>query len=170
MLPVHGADAPGHGAVLGDGVLQQVAHHHVLVHVPVRVGAQVVVDELIGLGAVVVVGVDDGEGSVHQLPGGQGGLGGAPGLGALWRHGVARGQVVLTLEGVLHVHHLRHPVADAGAEIGLDLLLDDEDHGFEPGPAGVVDGVVDDELSVVSHGVQLLEAAVPAAHAGGHDH
>src|SRR5699024_2934519 len=56
------ADAAGHMAVLGDGVLQQVAHHGVAVLVVVAVGGQVVVDDLEGLGAIVVVGVDHSEG------------------------------------------------------------------------------------------------------------
>lgn len=60
-------------------------------------------------------------------------------------------------------------VADGGLEVGLDLVLDDEHHGLEARAAGVEDGIVDDELAVAAHRVDLLEAAVAAAHAGGHN-
>ncbi len=163
------ADAPGHGAVLGHGVLQQVAHHGVLVDIAVGVDAEVVVDLLEGLGAVVIVGVDDGEGAVHHAPGRQGRLGGAPGLGPIRRGGVALRQVVPQLVDVLHVHALLQAAAHPLLEVRLDLRLDDEHHRLKPRPAGIVDRVVQDHLIVVPHRVQLLESAVAAAHAGSHD-
>ena len=132
-------------------------------------GGQIAVNFPEGLGAIVVVGVDDGEGAVHHLPGGQGGVGGAPGLLPLRRDGVALRQVLFQLVCVADVHGFGYPVADAALEVLLDLGLDDEDHRLKARPAGVVDGVVDDKLAVVSHGVQLFKAAVPAAHAGSHD-
>ena len=49
-------------------------------------------------------------------------------------------------------------------------MLDDEHHRLKAGAAGVVNGIVDDELAVAAHGVHLLEAAVAAAHTRGHDH
>ena len=163
------AHAPGHGAVFRDGVFQQVAHHDILVHIPVLVGGQIVVNFPEGFRAIVVVGVDDGEGAVHHVPSRQSGVSGAPGLLALLRNGIALRQVLLELVGVADVHGPGHPFADAALEVLLDLGLDDEDHRLEARPAGVVDGVVDDHLVVLAHRVQLLEPAVAAAHASGHD-
>jgi len=51
----------------------------------------------------------------------------------------------------------------------LDLVLDDKDHGLKAGAAGVVEGIVHNDLSVGAHRVDLLHAAVAAAHAGCHD-
>ena len=127
-------------------------------------------DLLKALGAVVVVGVDHGEGTVHHLAGGQDGVGGAPGLYALLGDGVALGQIVQLLIGILHVDDLAQTVADSGLEGILDLMLDDEDHGLKAGAAGVVDGVVNDELIVVANRVHLLKSAVAAAHTGGHNY
>ncbi len=104
-------------------------------------GGEVAVNLPEGLGAIVVVGVDDGEGAVHHVPGGQGGVGGAPGLPALLRNAVALRQVLLELVGVADVHGLGYPVADAALEVLFDLGLDDEDHRLKARPAGVVDGV-----------------------------
>ena len=96
-------------------------------------------------------------------------MGGAPGLGTSLGDGVPLGQVGQLLEGVLHVDDLGQAVADSGFEGVLDLMLDDENHRLKSCPAGVVDGIVDDELAVVAHGVDLLQTTVTASHTGGHN-
>ena len=85
------ADAPGHVAVFRYGVLKQVAHHGVFIAAfQVRVAHQIVVDLLEAVGAVVIIGIDDGEGAVYELPGCQDRLSCAPGyrygLPAAGRH------------------------------------------------------------------------------------
>ena len=60
-------------------------------------------------------------------------------------------------------------LAEGGLEGVLDLVLDDKDHGLKAGAAGVVEGIVHNDLSVGAHRVDLLHAAVTAAHAGSHD-
>ena len=164
------ADAAGHAAVFGDGILQQIADHAVIIHGAVRVGGEVIVDDLEGLRAVVVVRIDDRKGAVNEVLGRQHRVAGAPRLDPALRDGKARGQLVELLEGVLHLHDLGHPVADGGLEGLLDLMLDDEDHGLEPGAAGIVEGIIHDDLPVRAHRVDLLHAAVPAAHTSRHDH
>ncbi len=77
----HPAHAPGDAAVLGEGLPQAVAYHGVLEAVgTVRVMGQIVVQDPECLGAVVVVGVDDGKGAVDQMAGRQHRVGGSPGL------------------------------------------------------------------------------------------
>ena len=133
-------------------------------------GGQVIVHHPEGLGAVVVVGVDDRERTVDEVLCCQHGVAGAPGLDAPLRDGKACGQFVQLLEGVFHVHSLGHAVADGGLERRLDLMLDDEDHRLKACAAGVVERIVHDDLAVRAHRVDLLHAAVAAAHAGRHDH
>ncbi len=162
-------DPPGHGAVLRHGVFQQVAHHGVFIQLPVRVIAEIIEDLPECLRTVVVVGVDDGEGSLHHAPGGQGRLGGAPGFGPLRRNGITLRQVLLELVDVFHIHALLQPLSHQGLEVLLDFRLDDEYHRLKPRPAGVIDGVIQNYLPVVPHRVQLLESAVAAAHPGGHN-
>ena len=36
-------------------------------------------------------------------------------------------------------------------------MLDDKDHGFKTSPFGIVNGIIDNKLSVSSHGVELLQ-------------
>ena len=138
----------------------------VLVFVAVLVGGEVVVDLPEGLGTVVVVGVDDREGPVDEAAGAEHRLPGAEGLGPPFGHGVGGGQVVQRLEGVFHLHQAGQPVPDHRAEIGLVLPADDEDDLLKAGAPGVVDGIVDDDLPARAHRVELLHAAVAAAHPG----
>ena len=158
------AHAAGYAAVLRHRVAEQVAHHAVVVIAAVLVGGQVIVHHPERLGAVVVIGVDHRKGAVNEVLGGQHGVAGAPGLDPAFRHGVACGQLFQLLESVFHVHGLGHPVADGGLEGILDLMLDDKDHGLEACAAGVVERIIHDDLSVGAHRVDLLHAAVTAAH------
>ena len=167
---VEGADAAGDAAVLGDGVPEQVAHHAVVVDLAVGVGGEVIVDDLERLRAVVVIGIDDGEGAVDEGLCGQHRVAGTPGLHAALGDGVALGQLIQLLEGVLHVHHPGHAVANGSFESRFDLVLDDEDDRLEACAAGVVERIIHDDLTVRPHRVDLLHAAVAAAHAGSHDH
>ena len=167
---VEGADAAGDAAIFGNGVLEQVAHHAVVVDLAVGVSGEVIVDDLERLRAVVVVGIDDGEGAVDVGLCGQHRVAGTPGLHAALGDGVALGQLIQLLEGVLHVHHPGHAVADGSFESLLDLVLDDEDDRLEACAAGVVQGIIHDDLTAGTHRVDLLHAAVAAAHAGSHDH
>ena len=45
-------------------------------------------------------------------------------------------------------------------------ILDDDDGGFEACFVGIVNGVIQNCFAVAAHGVDLLESAVAAAHAG----
>ena len=119
-------------------------------------GGQVVVDFLKGLGAVVVIGVDDGEGPMDQTAGGHDGMTGAPGLGAPVGDGVSGGHIGQLLKGVFHRHVPGQAVADGGVKGVFQLRLNDEHHGFKARAAGVKDGVVDDQLTVRAHGVDLF--------------
>ena len=167
---VRDADAAGNAAVLGDGVLQQVADHAVVVDRAVRVGGQVIVDDLERLRAVVVICIDDRERAVDEVFCRQDRVAGAPGLDAALRDGEACGQLIQLLECVFHVHHFGHAVADGLFEGLLDLMLDDEDHGLKACTAGIVEGIIHDDLPVGAYRVDLLHAAVTAAHASRHDH
>ena len=65
---------------------------------------------------------------------------------------------------------LSFAIATDCGEAGRDLVLDDEDDRLEACTAGVVQGIIHDDLTAGTHRVDLLHAAVAAAHAGSHDH
>ena len=97
-------------------------------------------------------------------------MAGAPGLDPTLGDGVTGREVLHLLEGVAHLHVVRHPLAYRLSEGGFDLVLDDKDHRLKARSAGIVKGVVDDKFSIGAHRVHLLQSTVAAAHTGGHDH
>ena len=167
----HLADAPGDAAVVGEGVFQDEARH--AERIVRMILLEVVVDLLIDALAVVVVGVDDGEGGVDEVLGGKDGLAGAPGLGPALRQGA--GDIRQGLEAVAYLHavggaHFLDPGADDLPEVLLNVLTDDEQDLIESSLNGVVDGVVHNNMAGSVYTGQLLDAAaVPAADARRHN-
>ena len=164
---VHFAHAPGNVAVFAQSVLQQITHHgHVALVLQM---GQMVIGQTEGLRAVKIVGVDGAEGRVHQLPGRQHRVARAPGLFAALGDGKALRQIVHFLIGVLDLHLAAGPVADDLPEQGLVFPLDDDNGLFKARPFRVEKGVIQNDLAVAAHGVDLLQPAVAAAHARGHN-
>ena len=97
-------------------------------------------------------------------------MAGAQGLLAAFGQGAAFGQVLQLLVGVAHFHEFLGALANGLLERFFDLVLDDEHHGLEAGALGVVERVVHDDLAAGTHRVDLLEAAVTAAHTGRQHH
>ena len=127
------------------------------------------VDGFESLRPVEIVGVDDGKGRVDVRRGGQRRVARAPGLHPLLRHGEALRQLrVQSLIGQFHFQPLHR--MQGGAE-GLGVgRVDDANRPSEARPGRVEQGIVHDDPTVAVHRVDLLQAAVPAAQARGHDH
>ena len=167
------ADAPGHGAVETGSVFQQIAHHGSL-----ALGRQLdqfLINRPVGVHPVIVIGVDDAEGTIHCGFRAQQGVDRAEGLGASLRNviEVRYGGIVLIDVGHLHrlalrrlflleiahqlVHHLPH------------FRLDDEHHLVKAGPQGIVNGILHQNFAVGADAVHLLAAAVAGPKARRHD-
>ena len=164
-LLVHAAYAAGDGAVLRQRVGELVADHEITGDSVVLQAGKGLVGGLVGLGAVVVVGVDDQEGRVDVLGAAQQRVAGAPGLHAALGDGKAVRQHVQLLVGVGHVHVLLDPLAYQALEVLLNLVLDEEDHALKARALCVVYAVIKDGLARGAHGVHLLQSAVARAHA-----
>jgi hypothetical protein len=52
----------------------------------------------------------------------------------------------------------------------LDGFLDNDDDGVEAGLVGIVNRVIQDGLSAAANGINLLQTALTAAHASGHNY
>ena len=155
-------------AVLGDGVAQLIGDHALFA--VVRVVLQKIVERGERAGAVEIVRIYDGERPFDSTRAAEHGVRGAPRLDAPFGDAVSLGQAVELLVDILHVENLLHALADAGLEIVLDLMLDDEAHLAETGTVCVEHRVVDDGVTHLVHGGYLLESAEAAAHSGGEDH
>lgn len=88
-------------------------------------------------------------------------------------HGFARRadeafrKIVQLLEGIDRLDLIFVALAHLCAEIGLEILTDDEDDLAEARVDRIEDGVVQHGLATGAHGIELLEAPVAGAHAGG---
>ena len=169
-LIVRGADAPGHAAVIGDGFVQPVAHHAVAAGV--GGGGEEVENGLEGRLAVVVVGVDHGEGRIpHLLSGADHRVAGAEGLDSSLGDGVASGELVEFLIGIANLHGtLGQPYAYGGHEVLPDGLLDEDHRRAEAGLVGVINGIVQNGLPMGTNRVDLLEPTIPTAHSRSQNH
>ena len=73
------------------------------------------------------------------------------------------------LIGIADLHGAAlQPGANGIHEVLPDGLLDDDDGGAEPRLIGIVQRIVQDCFPLTSHGIDLLQAAVPAAHSCRH--
>ena len=164
------ADAAGDGTMLRERVAEAEADHGEFGGA--RVGDIEELGEAAeGVGSVEIIGVDDGEGAVHDAAGAPDGMAGAPGFFATEGWAEARWEVVGLLEGVADFEAGVGgvPRADAGAEGVLEVAADDEDDLGKAGLTGVTDGIVQDGLTLGTERVHLLKAAVAGAQAGGED-
>ena len=159
------AHAARDGAMLGQRVGQPEADHAVVVDpIPVGAAAQPVVQQFIGMAAVIVVRVDHGEGTVDQAGAAQDGVRRAPWLPASLGNGKPVGQALRELLiHIVHLHVRLDAVAHDVAKVIRDTAVDDEYHALKPGADGVEERIVDDDLSVRADGIDLLEPAVARA-------
>lgn len=95
---------------------------------------------------------------------------GAEGLDAAFRDAVACGELVKLLVSIADFHGGRcQALAHSGHKIFFNGLFDKDDGSAESGLIGIINGVVQDGLSVAAQGINLLESAVTAAHPGSKD-
>ena len=83
--------------------------------------------------------------------------------------GAAIRDILNILESVFELQEGPDAAADDLLEVLGHLPFDDAHGLLEPGPLGIEQGEVHDHVAFLVHRVHLLQAAVPAAHAGCHD-
>ena len=98
------------------------------------------------------------------MAGGAQGVGGAPGLFTSFRHGKAFRQVVQGLEGVIHLNLAGKAAADLFLENIFKVTADNEYHFSKTGPDGIINRIVENDFTIGTHRVKLLETAVTATH------
>ena len=123
--------------------------------------------------AVKIVPVDDGKRLLDYLCGHEHGVGCAPGLYTLLRHGEGSGNLVqfLRYEDKLErlpVHGFYSGIFFLNRRFHLifERLADNVHHFAKTGLHGVVNAIINNGFSVRAQAVHLLEAAIAAAHSG----
>ena len=147
---LEGAYASCNGALLCYGVLKKVADHSEVILLVVLGVLKELVDLLESVCAVVVVSVDNCEGALNGIKAAHKSVCGAPGLSSALGNGITLGKLVELLENVLNVDVLALEVLiHYLAEVLLDLLLDNEGDVTEAGSDRIVDGIVDDDVTLL---------------------
>ena len=172
-VSIYLALSPGHTAVVGNGLAQLVAHHGIMIFLPVLSLGKEVIDHPESVFSVIIVGIDDRKGRIADfLSGAQHTVAGAPGLLPLRRDGIALGEhLVHLLIGIANLHgtffqaaaHRLHEILPNG-------FFNDNNGRFKPGLMGIIQGIVQNGFPVGAHRIDLLQSAVAAAHTGGHHH
>ena len=118
----------------------------------------------------VIVGVDDRERCIDNVPGGEYSLAGSPWLCAAFREGESLRQVRAFLECVVNFLFFACTVFDVSFEDFLKVMLDNEANSAESRFVCIVKAEVHDDVALLGDAVKLFVAAIPAAHAGSHDY
>jgi len=161
------ADAAIDGAVIGKGVYDLVSYEGVVSFVAGgRIASEEACGLLVGIGSVKIVGIDDGEGAVDLIAGGEDGMRCSPRFFAALGDGESLGEVIEFLERIGDFDLAGELGADRGLESLGKVLSDDEDDFRKPSANGVEDGVIENGFTVGAHWVHLFEAAITAAHSG----
>ena len=161
------ADAAGDRAVFREGVAELETAHGVVLGRGIRPG-QVVGDQLIGLAPIKVIGIDGGKRLLDQVFRHQDGVSGAPGFGPAFGDLVAADPGGHVLETVFDRDLAGEFVADRFLEQLLEIAADDKHHLAKTGADGVIDRIFENDLAIRTDRIDLLEAAIAAAHAGSH--
>ena len=159
------ADAPGYGTIFGEGIAEEVADHGQVLPAALLAEESGHLPE--GFRAVVVIGIDDGEGFVDDLSGHEDGMAGSPGF-LSWRPvGDAGDGGIQFLEDVLRLDEVIKFGGEFFFEGLFDGMSDDENDFAKTCLNSVIDGVFHDGFAGGADAVHLFEAAITAADAGG---
>lgn len=125
------------------------------------------VQDGVGIGAIEVVRVNNREGTLDKVTGGQNRLPGPPGFCPALRDRMPGGQVIQFLKGVINGDASFVSFTDRLAKGSFKIATDHKDNLPETGLHGIVDRIIQKRFAVGTHGIQLFETAIAAAHAGG---
>src|SRR5580693_4693231 len=121
----------------------------------------------IALRSVEIVGVDNREGLVDRVGSHQNCMQRTPRPAAAYRDGKSRRKFIEFLKDVFNRDMSFKPCTDGVLERMLNVLANNEHDLTESGTKCVVDRIVDDGFTMRADWINLLEAAVAVAFAGG---
>ena len=157
VLVVCGADAAGYVAIVGQGFVQVVGNHRVLIGRAVLLGCQLTVDLLECRSSIIIIGIDDCERcAVDGFCRTENRMTGSPRFDAAFRHFVAFRENVEFLVNILYIHVFLNSLADALAECLVDGFFDDKDDFLKTCLFCIINGKVDNHISVRVNWINLF--------------
>ena len=172
MAVIHLAYPSGHGAIVAKGIGKDKAAHAQIIDTGfcVHIIYHIIMDLLKAFPAIIIIRIDHKERTVHQSLCHQHSLSGSPWLGASRCHLIAVRKGIQLLICIFHRHHLLDPVSDHFLKILFQVFPDNEYDLIKPGFHCIMDGIIHDDLSSRSNGLQLLDSSPePASNAGSHN-
>ena len=94
----------------------------------------------------------------------------SPGLFSSLRHREALRQSIQRLKSIFYLHKAAQSFSHLLLKFLLHLRLDDKNDRLKACPLCIIDRIIQNLFSIFSHRVNLLQAVVPAAHAGCQHH
>ena len=124
---------------------------------------------MVGVSAVKIIRVDDGEGPTNCVSRCSDGVGGSPWFFPAFRDAETIGQIVKLLECVVHFDFTFESSSYAFSEGLGKVFANDEYDSLEACTDRIIDRIIEHGFAIRAHWVHLFEAAVSAAHAGCED-
>ena len=116
------------------------------------------------VGTVEVISIHHAERLVHYIAGCKQSMCRTPRLHATLRHAVTLGQIIQALECVIYLNLTGKASTDLALKRLLKILTNNEYNLTETGADSIIHGIVENNFTVGTHGVQLFKATVTAAH------
>ena len=162
------ADTSRYRAVFGERLFDFESDHAVVCCIGLC--RKEVIDLYEAFLAVVVICVDDRERGIDVIAGRKYGLACAPWLCASFRKSESFRKIVAFLERVMDVIFFSGAAFDVSSEDFFEVVLYYEADSSESGLISIIQTEVHDDVALIRDLVELLVAAVSAAHAGSHDY
>ncbi len=121
-------------------------------------GNEIIVHLNKGFFSIIIVGIDNKKRFLDQIAANHDGMSRSPGFFALRRAAKAGRQLVKLLEGIFHLAKSLHATADNLLKISLQILSDDKYNFIKARLQGIVNGIINNNLTVWSNRCQLLDA------------
>ena len=152
-------------AVVGKGVLQLVANHHILVNtILILVLGKEIISHLKCMTSIIIVCIDNCKWSVDHIDTAHDRMTCAPWFHTSFRNLIAFRKIVQILEYKDYLCMLAHAVADGCTEICLVFFLYDKYNFFKSCLERIIDRKIDNNISLFIYRVDLFETAVSASH------
>ncbi len=162
--------APGHMPVLCQRVLQHIPYHGIIHFFPIFMGGQIIVNLGKSAFPIIVVRINYHKRSVHQFPAAADRMAGSPRFRPFFGHCKAFRDIRNILICIFNLHHLGNPITNYFLKILFVLLFYDKNNLFKACFHRIVQGEIHNNMPLIVHRVNLLQAPISAPHSCCHNY
>ena len=133
-------------------------------------GCQIIIDHLEGFRTIIVVCVNNGKRAIQDIDAAENSMPGSPWFYAAFRHRKSIRNILKFLKNISNFHKSLCSFADGLTENLFVFSFNNKDHLFEACADSIINGKINDDMSIGIDGVNLFQPAITAAHAGCHNY